>query len=247
MGILKSACLYDKYADIQNTAARSLIEEAGAGGIARILEIGCGTGNYTRFLAEKFSEARVIAVDKSKKMVEIAKKKLAGKGIEFIVADAEDLRPEGEFDLITSNAALQWLKDFESTMLNYKNALAENGVIAFSMFGPATFWELGHSLKAALGNHVKIAAADFLKKDEITMMMNRCFKAVTVKEKIVKETFNSLAELLNKIRHTGAWGDAVKNILLWKKDAFKKTEEKYRSNFGKIEVSYQVFFCRGIK
>ena len=247
MSILKNACLYDEYANIQHAAAGSLIKEAGAGSITRVLEIGCGTGNYTRLLTEKFNKANIIAVDKSRKVVEIAKKKLKGKNIEFIVADADGLKLEGEFDLITSNAAFQWLKDFEYAMLNYKNALTENGVISFSVFGPATFWELGHSLKAALGSHIKIDAADFLKKDEIEMITNKYFKGVIVKEEVVKEAFNSLAELLNKIRCTGAWGDAMKNILLWKRDAFKKTEEIYKSNFGKIEASYQIFFCRGIK
>ena len=247
MNILKDKHLYDEYANIQRAAASSLIKEAYAGSVARILEIGCGTGNYTRFLLEKFNKASIVAVDKSKKMVEIARKKLEGENLEFIVADAEGLDLEGKFDLITSNAAFQWLKDFECAMLNYKNALTEEGVISFSVFGPATFWELGHSLKAVLGSHIKIGAADFLKKYEIEMTMNRYFKAVTVKEEVVKETFNSLTELLNKIRCTGAWGSAMKNILLWKRDAFKKTEEVYKSNFGKIEASYQIFFCRGIK
>ena len=248
MDILKKARLYDKYANIQHEAANSLIKEENAGSaIVRVLEIGCGTGNYTRFLTEKFNRASIIAVDKSKNMVEAAKKKLEGKNLEFVVADAEKLEFGGGFDLITSNAAFQWFKDFERAMLNYKNALTENGVILFSIFGPATFWELGHSLKAVLGSHIKIDAADFLKKDEIEMTMKRYFRDVVVKEEAVKETFDSLAELLNKIRRTGDWGDAVKNTFLWKRDAFKKTEEIYKSNFGKIEASYQIFFCRGIK
>lgn len=247
MNILKDARLYDEYANVQNRAAGSLIKEAGSGSIARVLEIGCGTGNYTRFLTEKFNEAKIIAVDKSRKMVDIAKKKLEGKNIEFIVADAEGLELEGEFDLITSNAAFQWLEDFERAMLNYKDALIKNGVISFSIFGPATFWELCHSLKAVLGSHIKIDASDFLKKDEIETIMNKYFKAVIVREEIVKETFDSLAELFNKIRCTGAWSNNVKDVLLWKRDAFKKTEDIYKSNFGRIEASYQIFFCRGIR
>ncbi|MDO8536337.1 MAG: methyltransferase domain-containing protein [Candidatus Omnitrophota bacterium] len=247
MSIIKNICLYDEYADIQNAAAISLIKEVNACSITRMLEIGCGTGNYTRLLTEKFNGAGIVAVDKSKQMIEVAKKKLEGKAIEFIVGDAEDLKPDREFDLITSNAVFQWLKDFERAMSNYKNALTGNGVIVFSMFGPATFWELQHSLKAALGSHVNIDAVNFLKQDEIETIMKRYFKSVIVREEVVKETFDSLAELLNKIRCTGAWGNAVRSILLWKKDAFKKTEEVYNSSFGKIEASYQIFFCKGMK
>lgn len=246
MNILKNTRFYDKYANIQQAAASSLIKETGPVNISKILEIGCGTGNYTRFLTEKFDKASIVAVDKSKKMVEMARKKLEDKTVEFIVADAEGLELEMKFDLITSNAAFQWFRDFDGAMLNYKNALTANGVISFSIFGPATFRELGRSLKAVLGGHIKIDAADFLKKDEVEITMNRHFKSVTVKEEIVKETFDSLTELLNKIRCTGAWG-GIKNILLWKRDALKKTEEAYKSDFGRIEASYQIFFCRGIK
>lgn len=247
MNIAKQAHLYDKYANIQYAVAGTLIKEAGAGKAAKVLEIGCGTGNYTRFLLEKFNDANIIAIDKSKKMIEIAKKKLNGKNLEFIVADAEDIELEEKFDLITSNAAFQWFKDLERALSKYKNILIEDGVISFSVFGPATFWELGYSLKTALGNHIAIDAAHFLKREEIETVMVKYFKNIIIREEVIKETFNSLKELLNKIRCTDTWSDTMKNILLWKKGAFKKTEDLYISNFGRIEASYQIFFCRGIK
>ncbi|MDP3790771.1 MAG: methyltransferase domain-containing protein [Candidatus Omnitrophota bacterium] len=245
--ISRHAHIYDTCANIQYAAARNLIKETPCNEIIDILEIGCGTGSYTLFLRKKFCRANIKALDRSKSMIEVAKKKLKDERVEFIVADAESINLSTKFDLITSNAAFQWFKDFEGAILKYKGALTENGAISFSMFGPATFWELGHSLKAVLGSRIEIDAAGFLKKDAIELIMNRHFKDVAVREEVVKEKFSSLAQLLNKIRSTGAWGDAMKNILLWRRDAFNKVEEAYKLNFGGIETSYQIFFCRGIR
>lgn len=243
----KRAHLYDEYANIQYLTACELIEGIPPDGIINILEIGCGTGNYTRLLKKKFNNARIKALDKSKTMVEIAKKKLKNEDIEFVAADAEKLSLEGGFDLITSNAALQWLSDLERCIEKCKNALTEKGIISFSTFGPLTFREMGYSLKEATGKDLAISAANFLCKDEIAAILANHFKERAVRERIIKEKFSSLAELLNKIRCTGVRGSALDNIFLWKRDILERVEDIYRQNFGGIEASYQIFFCRGLK
>ncbi len=72
----KYAYAYDKYADVQNTAAFELISQIRENGFKSILEIGCGTGNYTAILRQKFKIAKIKAVDISGKMIEIARNKV---------------------------------------------------------------------------------------------------------------------------------------------------------------------------
>ncbi len=243
--ISRYAHLYDKYADIQCLAAAGLIKESPDKRAHNILEIGCGTGNYTLLLRGRYNNARIKALDLSGSMLEVAKKKLKGKEIEFLLIDGRKYEPDEKFDLITSNAALQWFDSMESTIVRYGNCLTPEGVLSFSVFGPLTFRELGRSLKEALGADAIISAERFSDKDDIERTLQRYFKEISIREHIAKETFSSLSELLNKIRCTGARGSASDNLFLWKRSMMSRVEDIYRSNFGKIEATYQIFFCMG--
>lgn len=57
------AHLYDKYAGVQNQAALELVSSLKNNNFSKILELGCGTGNYTLMLREKFRDARIKAVE----------------------------------------------------------------------------------------------------------------------------------------------------------------------------------------
>ena len=240
------AHLYDKYASVQRIAAYKLTEQIPADGIMRILEIGCGTGNYTSLLREKFRTASIKALDISEKMIEIARQKLSEERVEFIVADAEKTDMEDEFNLITSNAALQWFEDIEKAMERYKDVLSKKGVIAFSVFGPLTFSELNRSLREALNENLSISSHNFLEKEGLKAVLEKYFRKSTVEETVVKEKVLSLPELLKKIKYTGARGENI-NGFLWNQSLLKKTERIYKSMFGQIEASYQIFFCKAVK
>ncbi len=75
---------YDQYCSVQSLCARKLIEKnktdcirsllsKRASGPLRILEIGCGTGNYTKLLIKRFPNAEIKALDISPAMIKIAK------------------------------------------------------------------------------------------------------------------------------------------------------------------------------
>src|SRR5688500_7508260 len=78
-------------------------------GAARILELGCGTGNLTLRLARRFPEASLTTVDASPEMIEGMRARLAevdpesARRARFLTARFEDLDlPSGSFDLVTS-------------------------------------------------------------------------------------------------------------------------------------------------
>ena len=102
------AKFYDSYSTIQNFSAQELISQVRANGFKNILDIGCGTGNYTRLLKGKFPQAKITAIDLSKEMLCIAKDKLADRSIKFLRADGQKLKIKEKFDLISSNATFQW-------------------------------------------------------------------------------------------------------------------------------------------
>lgn len=241
------ARLYDEYADIQEFAARRLIEELPSGGIRDILEIGCGTGIYTRLLKEKFPEARIEALDISADMINVASDKLSDDAIKFIVADAETRELDGAFDLITSNAVFQWFTDIEGSIIRYKDALAENGLLAFSIFGPATFRELREVLKGGFDKTLSITSNLFLDRDGLDKVLRFSFDIFSVSETILTRRYDSTAELLRKIKYTGARGEGLVDKFMLNKSALRRLDEIYKTAFGGIETSYQIFFCKGFK
>ena len=97
----------------------------------RICDLGCGTGNVTERLVEKYPEADLTCVDLSPAMMDMAKAKIKDKQIQWIQADFYDYRFDGEFDLITSSLALHHLVTDEDKKMFYRKihgALKPGGV-----------------------------------------------------------------------------------------------------------------------
>ena len=83
----------------------------------RILDVGCGSGMSTLALKNRFPEAEIIGVDLSAAMLENAKKLLPD--VQWIQRDcSESLEDLGQFDLVFSNAFLQWLPDQEKFIID---------------------------------------------------------------------------------------------------------------------------------
>lgn len=237
------AYIYDKYADVQKLAASQLIKLARKTNIDKILEIGYGTGNYTILLREKFANAKIKALDLSDKMMEVASGKIKCEGLEFIVEDGESLDLEEDFNLITSNACFQWFEDLDGALKNYKALLKDDGSILFSMFGPRTFWELNVSLRSIF-KEASVASLNFLAKEKLGKIINNNFSRVKIKEITYEESFSCLRELLNKIKYTGTNGLGSGKRGIFTPQTLDRLEKVYLDKFGKIKVTYQVFFCQ---
>lgn len=121
--------------------------------VTRLLELGCGTGELTLAVRRLFPDASITAVDLSPEMLKCARKKLGSEGLQWVEGDAEN--PElqrqlgGGWDLIVSNATVQWFQEPTSTLTRYTEALAPGGRLLFSTFGSETFHELHRSFEVA--------------------------------------------------------------------------------------------------
>lgn len=96
----------------------------------RIIDIGCGPGNSTRALKNKYPEAEIIGADFSPNMIEKARKE--NPDMEFISFDAsKDFEKlEDKFDIVFSNACIQWVPNHKKLLADMMNALNPNGVLA---------------------------------------------------------------------------------------------------------------------
>lgn len=99
----------------------------------KAIDLGCGTGEQTAILADKFKEADFIGVDSSAEMLEKSKA-LETDHLHFRKATTEETLKSGEkWDLIFSNAALQWSDDHETLFTKLLEHLNSKGQFAVQM------------------------------------------------------------------------------------------------------------------
>jgi trans-aconitate 2-methyltransferase len=96
----------------------------------RVLDLGCGTGELTRRLADWLPESEVVGIDSSPQMLERAAP-LARPGLRFEVAAIESVA--GTWDLVFSHAALQWVEEHAALIPRLLSLVAPGGQIAVQM------------------------------------------------------------------------------------------------------------------
>lgn len=98
---------------------------------ARVVDLGCGTGNVTAILRQRYAGAEVLGVDGSDDM--LAKARTSVPDARFEAADFAAWTPAAPPDLIYSNAALHWANDHETLFPRLVSLLAPGGVLAVQM------------------------------------------------------------------------------------------------------------------
>ncbi|MBZ5702861.1 MAG: methyltransferase domain-containing protein [Acidobacteriia bacterium] len=98
----------------------------------RVLDLGCGPGDMTRYLHEKLAARETLGLDASDNMLAQARPR-EGNGLRFVRGKIEELDVPGEFDVIFSNAALQWVENHEALFEKFAARLTPGGQLAVQM------------------------------------------------------------------------------------------------------------------
>ncbi len=141
---------YDHFCSVQKAASTTLInmllQQSDHYGV--IADFACGTGINTQPLINQVSYDQFYAIDFSKKLLDIAKKRLKGKQIKYIYSDFDkSLFPHKHLNLILSNMGLQWSLELIYTFKLFHTYLNDDGVFAFSIPLSGTFLELKSAYK----------------------------------------------------------------------------------------------------
>jgi malonyl-CoA O-methyltransferase len=147
----RAAESYDSVAALQRTVGTELLAQLPAAcEPQRWLDLGCGTGYFSRALGERFAGSEGVALDIAEGMLRHARP-LAG-AQQFIAGDAERLPLQGaSCDLLFSSLALQWCADFAAVLSEAERVLRPGGVLAFSSLCVGTLQELRDSWQAVDG------------------------------------------------------------------------------------------------
>src|SRR6185295_16885644 len=100
-----NASLYLRFADERTRPARELVERVPLEKVARAVDLGCGPGNSTELIVERWPQAEVMGIDTSDDMLAAARKRLPA--LSFEKADAARWRAREPMDLLFANALLQ--------------------------------------------------------------------------------------------------------------------------------------------
>jgi len=112
-----------------------------------ILDLGCGTGVFSKKLKKRYPKAVIYSLDLSKKMLlEVKNKQKWKKKWPLICADMHQLPfVDGLFDLIFSNQVLHWSHSLSVVIAELNRVMNSNGCLMFSTLGPDTFQELAYA------------------------------------------------------------------------------------------------------
>ncbi|TFZ04100.1 trans-aconitate 2-methyltransferase [Ramlibacter humi] len=123
--------LYGRYEDERTRPARELLARVPLEQAARVADLGCGPGNSTELLLNRFGGAQVVGIDNSPAMLDSARQRLPG--TPFELADIGTWSPAEPFGLLYSNATLQWVRGHETLFPRLYSLLAPGGVLAVQM------------------------------------------------------------------------------------------------------------------
>lgn len=120
---------YLRFKDERSLPSRDLIARLSLKAPAEVLDIGCGPGNSTALLCDRFPGAAVTGIDSSPEMIERAKAECPR--ARFLTADAcGDLSSLGAFDLVFANASIQWMPDHDALLRRFFVMLRPGGALA---------------------------------------------------------------------------------------------------------------------
>jgi trans-aconitate 2-methyltransferase len=131
IGCVWSPETYLTFADHRGRPFHDLLSRVAARDPRRVADLGCGPGNLTETLVQRWPGAVLEAWDSSPEMVEAAR----GRGLQAQVGAIEDWEPQPDTDVVVSNAALQWVPTHRELVVRWAGQLAPGAWIAFQVPG----------------------------------------------------------------------------------------------------------------
>lgn len=128
-----NAAQYLKFKAQRTQPAIDLARRIDCAGARNVLDVGCGPGNSTEILAKRFPDAAVLGIDASEEMIEAARKAHPALAFQRCDAGRELGGLPGPFDVVFSNACLQWIPDHETLLRKLLGLLRPGGILAFQI------------------------------------------------------------------------------------------------------------------
>jgi len=172
-----------------------------------IIDIGCGPGNSTQVLVNRWPKSQITGLDSSTAMIKKAKQDYPNQ--EWIVADALTYESEIKYDIVFSNAVIQWIPNHEELLMRFHGMLSDSGLVAIQI---PLFWDM------PLGKIIKNTAKDYRWKTQTEGVsdlftihnysfyydhLSELFNSIEIWETQYFHILNSHVSILEMMRSTG--------------------------------------------
>jgi trans-aconitate 2-methyltransferase len=122
---------YLRFEDERTRPSRDLLAQVPLNSARLVIDLGCGPGNSTELLAERYPDAEVVGLDSSPEMLRQARERLPK--CTFAQADLATWTPQAPADLLFGNAVFQWVADHPRVLRRLVETLPQGGVLAVQM------------------------------------------------------------------------------------------------------------------
>jgi trans-aconitate 2-methyltransferase len=145
---------YLTYADERGRPFLDLVARIGAESPRTVVDLGCGPGNLTALLAQRWPDADVLGLDSSPEMIA----KAEAPGVRFEVGDLREWVSDkgGQVDVLVSNATLQWVPGHLELLPRLVERVVPGGWLAFQV--PGNFDEPSHTIRRDIADEERYAA-----------------------------------------------------------------------------------------
>ncbi len=254
----RSAHSYDRHAVLQREVGDRLFDHLRCAKLqpARILDIGCGTGHFTRLLDRHYKKADIVALDLAEGMLYHCRRQRGLRlpwhgGRHYCAGDACQLPfANASFDLVTSNLALQWIAKPAQMLHEMRRVLAPGGLMLFSTFGRRTLHELRQSL---VRQQRRFGALLVSFPDLMAMGDALCALAVdvpVVDSDLFTLTYPDPMALVRELKGLGASASAItaRPSGLYGRRLLRELEEDYRKHYatedGRVYASFEAIYAQ---
>lgn len=232
-----SASSYDRYALAQHHiygVLAGLIEAHRGRTWHHVLEIGCGTGGFSKYLDERHKILRWTLNDLEAHMIRSGGfEPRLGEAPELIIGDAETIDLGRGYDLIVSASAIQWLHDPRAFVGRLYDLLEPGGVLLISTFGPHNLSEI-----RALTGH----GLHYPPLEEVAQWLPEA--QTQVSQEVYPLTFASPREVLLHLKRTGVTGTSD-SAGFWTAQKLRQFEHDYLAHYPHgtgVRLSYHPIY-----